>query len=118
MFFLVNSFEKPVRAHSDQLFIMMRYETPTANVFPYEDYKGFFNWTWSNRFDADVYVPNSYFAPVDQEFEMYNRNHDWISFQTGSYNVTKLRQDYFEKEVRLENGTTGGQGIVRVVVCS
>ena len=37
----------------------------------------FFNWTLSDRFDADVFIPRLTFAPKGERYEVFNKNPSW-----------------------------------------
>ena len=93
------SFPKPKKRSPDQLYVMMQYETPTANVFPFHKYKDFFNWTWTDRHDADIFRPKVYFVEHGATFETFQTEQKWRPFDPDSLDREKVKLIYLKKEV-------------------
>jgi hypothetical protein len=53
----------PKERKSNQRYVMFLMESPLNDQFPYEKFKGFFNWTMTYRKDSDIQRPYGWAAP-------------------------------------------------------
>lgn len=56
----------------------------------------FFNWTLSNRFDADIFIPKGTIVPRGDRSEIFNKNPSWEEWtgQVSDSEILDIKKEY------------------------
>ena len=56
----------------------------------------FFNWTLSDRFDADVFIPRLTFVPKGERYELFNKNPSWDKWrgQVADEDLEEIKKEF------------------------